>query len=143
MPVVTFRRAIAIAAVILMLAAPLVLTPASSVRAEQPGAVQTTLYFGLRTADGAGVSEQAWSRFLAEIVTPHFPDGLTVLDAYGQSDRHDADGAVVGQLTRVLIVVHPASDTATAAVAAIKDAWRERFPDAGLFHTEADVRIVE
>jgi hypothetical protein len=112
--------------------------------AQESDARQTVLYFGLKTDDGAGVSEQAWVRFLAEIVTPHFPDGLTVLDAYGQSDDHGLQpGAVVEQGTRMLILVHPADDAAAAAVAAIKAAWRERFPTAGLFHTETDVRVVE
>jgi hypothetical protein len=49
---------------------------------------------------------------------------------------------LVGQGTRVLIVVHPASPEATAAIAEIKAAWRARFPGAGLFHTESDVRMI-
>jgi hypothetical protein len=133
------RRALALGTLLLLLALPL-LAPTRAGAAE---AIETTLYFGLRTDDGGGVSEQAWTKFLAEVITPRFPDGLTVLEAYGQSDRHEADGGVTGQLTRVLIVVHPASPEATAAVAEIKAEWHRRFPGAGLFHTESDVRIVE
>ena len=135
------RRAVVPTFLLLVAAAPLAALPGGA-QVARADAVQTTLYFGLRTDGGAGVSEQAWAAFLAEIVTPRFPGGLTVLEAYGQSDRHAADGAVAGQLTRVLIVVHPATPEATAAIAAIKAAWRERFPGAGLFHTESDVRIV-
>jgi hypothetical protein len=127
----------------LLLAAPMALS-ATAPRAETMGAVETTLYFGLRTDDGTGISDQAWGRFLADVVTPLFPDGLTVLDAYGQSGDHGAEpGSVTSQLTRMLIVVHPDSEAAIAAVFAIKTAWHERFPTAGLFHTESDVRIVE
>jgi hypothetical protein len=113
-------------------------------RAQESDARQTVLYFGLKTDDGTGVSEQAWAMFLAEIVTPHFPDGLTVLEAYGQSDDHGPQpGTVIAQATRMLILVHPADDAAAAAVTAIKAAWQERFPTAGLFHTETDVRVIE
>ncbi|MEX0809967.1 MAG: DUF3574 domain-containing protein [Dongiaceae bacterium] len=107
-------------------------------------ALQTVLYFGLKTDEGAGVSEQAWAQFLAEIITPRFPAGLTVLNAYGQSDDHGPEtGMVIAQGTRMLILVHPADAAAAAALAEIKTAWNERFPTAGLFHTETDVRIVE
>jgi hypothetical protein len=40
------------------------------------------LYFGLNTPQGA-VSESEWESFLAEIVTPRFPSGLTVIDGRG------------------------------------------------------------
>ncbi|MEX1110111.1 MAG: DUF3574 domain-containing protein [Dongiaceae bacterium] len=107
-------------------------------------ALQTVLYFGLKTDEGAGVSEQAWAHFLAEVITPRFPDGLTVLNAYGQSDDHGPEaGMVIAQGTRMLILVHPADDAAATAVAEIKAAWNERFPTAGLFHTETDVRVME
>jgi hypothetical protein len=116
----------------------------ATARAHESDALQTVLYFGLKTDDSAGVSEQAWAQFLAEIVTPHFPDGLTVLEAYGQSDDHGPQpGTVIAQGTRMLILVHPDDDAAAAAVAAIKAAWKERFPTAGLFHTETDVRVIE
>lgn len=50
------------------------------------GWVDTRLYFGLGPADrpGEGVSEAAWRDFLDHEVTPRFPDGLSVLDVYGQ-----------------------------------------------------------
>jgi hypothetical protein len=42
------------------------------------------LLFGRAIATGGGVSDAAWRDFLAREVTPRFPDGLTVLDGYGQ-----------------------------------------------------------
>ena len=41
------------------------------------------LLFG-RSMPGGQVSEPAFQDFLAGVVTPRFPDGLTVLDGYGQ-----------------------------------------------------------
>ena len=41
------------------------------------------LFFGRSTIEGGEVSDEAWAAFLADTVTPRFPDGLTVLDAAG------------------------------------------------------------
>ncbi|MDP2123730.1 MAG: DUF3574 domain-containing protein [Parvibaculum sp.] len=108
------------------------------------GVVQTTLYFGLDRGDGGTVSEREWRRFLAEVVTPRFPDGLTVVDAYGQwRDAGLADAAIVREATKVVIVVHDATPDAVAALAAIKADYMERFGQRSVFHTEAPVRVVE
>jgi hypothetical protein len=109
-----------------------------------PGAnaVQTTLYFGLKSDDGAGVSEQEWATFLREVITPRFPDGLTAIDAYGQGSPPQP-GAALAQTTKVLIVVHADTIEASNAVNEIKTEYKRRFSQAGLFHTEAPVRIVE
>lgn len=136
------RRCFALSLLLLISIVPVATLP-DAAQAKSGEAIETRLYFGLRTDDSVGVSEQAWAAFLADTITPRFPDGLTVLEAYGQSDRHAAEGVVVGQLTRVLIVVHPATPEAAAAIAEIKAAWRDRFPGAGLFHTESDVRIIQ
>ena len=50
------------------------------------GWVDTKLYFGLGPADRPeqGVSEAKWREFLDKEVTTRFPDGLSVVDVYGQ-----------------------------------------------------------
>jgi hypothetical protein len=110
--------------------------------AQEPvAAVQTTLYFGLKSADGSVVSEKQWARFLAEVVTPRFPQGLTVVTAYGQGANPGAD-VVLAELTKVLIVVHPGDKTSTAKVSEIKAQYSKDFGSTGVFHTESDVRVV-
>ena len=49
-----------------------------------PSFWRTELYFGRDKNDGTQVSDEEWSKFLDEFVTPKFPDGLTVLDGSGQ-----------------------------------------------------------
>ncbi len=133
------------AAACLLSAAVLAASAALPVRAQQAAgeiaAVQTTLYFGLKTADGRGVSEQEWARFLAEVVTPRFPQGLTVVTAYGQGTNPGAD-VVPAEMTKVLIVVHPDDAANAAKIAEIKAQYSQDFVGTGAFHTEADVRIV-
>lgn len=103
-------------------------------------AVQSTLYFGLATPDGKGVSEQQWAAFLAEVVTPRFPDGLTVFTAYGQGGPKPAK--VTAETTKVLLIVHPDTAGAAARVDKIDAEFRRRFGQRA-FRTEQPVTIVE
>lgn len=113
----------------------------SPLRAES---VETTLYFGLDLPGGEVVSEEDWKGFLADVVTPRFPDGFTVIDAYGQwRDPSVADAPVVREATKVLVIVHPATVETSAAVAEIKSLYKARFDQKSVFHTDASVIIVE
>ena len=42
------------------------------------------LFFGRSNAGGEVVSDETWAAFLADTVTPRFPDGFTVVDGAGQ-----------------------------------------------------------
>ena len=42
------------------------------------------LFFGLTDKDGKIVTEDRWRQFLADNITPRFPQGLTVFDGAGQ-----------------------------------------------------------
>ena len=112
--------------------------------AEPHEAVQTNLYFGLALEDGGEVSEEAWSAFLAEEVTPRFPDGFTVIDAYGQwRDPSLADAPIIREKTKLLIVVHPGTVETDEAITEIKSLYKSRFDQKSVFHTDAPVRIME
>jgi hypothetical protein len=85
------------------------------------------LFFG-RDKDGRrNVSDAEWSDFLASVVTPSFPDGLTVFDGYGQW-RNPATG-VIGRSPRVKIVLVAARRTPDlgARLTAVIDAYKTRF----------------
>src|SRR5437016_3726037 len=45
---------------------------------------RTELYFGRSIPGGGEVSAAEWQRFLADVVTPRFPNGFTIVDAAGQ-----------------------------------------------------------
>jgi len=98
----------------------------------EPGWLRTELYFALRRVDRAGepvaeielggrtaLSDADWQGFLDEVVTPRFPEGLSVFDAYGQWKRRE-DGRVFGLVSKVLVVLHPASPEAEARVEAVR-----------------------
>lgn len=54
--------------------------------AEAGGWVRSELYFSVGDEDdpGSAIDEAHWRAFLDREVSPRFPDGLTVLDGYGQ-----------------------------------------------------------
>jgi len=121
---------VACAAALLMLAGCEQNRPA---RAELPAAqaaakaltwVKSELYFG-RTKPGGEVSAAEWDAFLAEDVTPRFPDGLTVLDAYGQ--WRNADGRIGKEATKLLVLVHPDEPAAARKIGELIEVYKKRF----------------
>jgi hypothetical protein len=84
-------------------------------------------FFG-RNAQGAEiVSEADWARFAEEVVTPAFPDGLTVLDGAGQWRR--SDGRIIRERSKILLVALPRGSAAQAQarLAPVIAAYRARF----------------
>ena len=57
---------------------------------------EINIYFGMEKGDGSSVNQEEWRAFLTDTVTPRFPDGLTVTDAYGQW-FDTANGRLYGQ----------------------------------------------
>ena len=68
--------------------------------------VRTELFFGSDREDGPDVTEEQFRHFLDKIVTPEFPDGLTVLIGRGQFCC-DGGGAIIQETSFVLILLYP------------------------------------
>lgn len=66
---------------------------------------RTELYIGRSIPGGGMVSDQDWQRFLAEVVTPRFPDGFTIVDATGQ--YREQNGSIDKENTEILIFLYP------------------------------------
>src|SRR5262249_17907439 len=81
-----------------------VLAPGSPAAAKAMTAVR--LLFGRAIPGGGLVTDGAWAAFLAEEITPRFPEGLTVWRAEGQ--WADPRGEFVRESVLVLEVLHPA-----------------------------------
>lgn len=120
-------------------------------RAQEPAALQpglsavmieTKLLFGLASADGSGVSDQEWNHFLATEVTPRFPDGLTVIAAYGQV-KGEAHGTaqVVQESMRLVLLYHPDTPEAAQRLAEIRRLYAERFHQWGVLQVTNAVRV--
>jgi hypothetical protein len=66
--------------------------------------VRTELFFGTAKSDGV-VTEEDFNKFLDEVVTPLFPDGLTVIKADGQF--RGADEVTIKEDSFVLVLLYP------------------------------------
>ena len=66
--------------------------------------VRTELYFGRNKPGGGTVNEAEWQAFVDEIVTPRFPEGLTILGAVGQ--WRGKDGSIAREETKVLVLLY-------------------------------------
>jgi len=88
--------------------------------------LRAELYFGRDIHGEQIVSDQEWARFLAHELTPRFPDGLTVLDGWGQW-RDGGTGALVREPSKVVVVVTADADHLRARIAAVADAYKQKF----------------
>jgi hypothetical protein len=83
------------------------------------------LLFGTGKKDGSEVTETEWQNFLATVVTPRFPDGLTVLQGYGQ--WHTDEGKPDRESLRVLVIWYVRTRQGEEKIEAIRNAYRRRF----------------
>ena len=93
-------------------------------RAHEEPLVSDQLFFGTERPGGI-VSPSEWSEFLRGVVTPKFPEGLTVWQASGQ--WRAAGGAITSEASHVLSLVHPETEAAESAVRAIVTEYKSRF----------------
>ena len=95
---------------------------------------QVELYFGRGLGGDAVVSEVAFEDFLAEIVTPLFPDGLSVIAVAGQFREEDGD--IVQEPTKLLILLVPDVAAVALDIETIIAAYKERFDQQTVLHAE-------
>jgi hypothetical protein len=97
-------------------------------------ALEIDLYFGRDKSAGGEVSDAEWAAFLTAVVTPRFPDGLSVLNVDGQTQ--DAAGRVVRERSKLLVVVVFDAPNHQAKVRQIVDAYVQQFGQSGVFRVE-------
>jgi Protein of unknown function (DUF3574) len=86
--------------------------------------VVDTLYFGGAYPGGVVTVEQ-WQGFIDSVVTPRFPEGLTVWQAAGQYRTHA--GEIQHEPTWVLQLIHADAAPAQVAIHEIRTAYRKQF----------------
>ena len=96
----------------------------SPLRSQLRAAASHHVVLGLQRPKGT-VSELDWQMFLRDEVTLRFPDGLTVWEAQGQ--WKGADGDVGHERSKVLLLVHPDTRIARAAVQSVISRYRRMF----------------
>ena len=84
------------------------------------------LLFGRDIGKRIGVSQSAWTRFVAREMTPRFPDGLTITDAIGQWRDRDS-GTIVREPSKEVEIVLPGNDDDQIRLDAIATAYKRQF----------------
>jgi Protein of unknown function (DUF3574) len=87
--------------------------------------VADRLFFGRSIPDGGTVSDREWAEFVRDVVTPRFPDGLTVW--HGQGQWRDAEGQVLREDVTVVEIFHPDDADADVALREIAEEYKRRF----------------
>ncbi len=100
-------------------------------------AVAIDLYFGRDKSAGGQVTDAEWEAFLGEVVTQHFPDGLSVFDASGQ--YRDPSGRIVRERNKRLVVIVFDAPAHKARVVEIVEAYKQRFGQHSVFRVEQPV----
>ena len=84
------------------------------------------LFFGRGDANNRQVvTDEDWGRFLEDTITPEFPDGLTLIDAYGQYT--DSDEVLIKEDTKVLIILVPSDGGSASGIDRIINEYKRRF----------------
>ncbi|HEU0015391.1 MAG TPA: DUF3574 domain-containing protein [Longimicrobium sp.] len=141
-PARSFRPAALLAALLLAGCAPAARpapVPASPAPAGQEW-VAERLYLGRGIPGGGTVGDAELDAFVREVVTPRFPDGLTLYHAHGQ--WRDATGAIVREQTLVVEVLHPGAPGADAALREIAAEYRRRFRQQSVLRVTAPAAVV-
>ena len=94
---------------------------------------------GRGNADGEVVDDAAWDIFLTDTATPRFPDGLTVLDAYGQ--WRNPEGVVESARSKVLVVLAPPGEEPLSLIHEVSNEYKHRFDQDTVLQATSDACV--
>ena len=101
--------------------------------------VEHRLFMG-RSAQGVEVvGDEAWEAFLADVVTPRFPDGLTVVDASGQ--WRNSDETIERERSKVLLIMAPPESDANRLINEISDEYKRQFSQEAVLQAVTDACV--
>ena len=100
-------------------------TPSISCQANATLMSRLELLFGMSRRDAPPVSDEEWQSFVDQEVTPRFPDGLTVVQGYGQ--WRNSKGVIAKENSRVLMIWYEPKADSDERIEAIRKAYRTRF----------------
>ena len=125
--------------------------PASIVSARQPEIsdnnnnvspktfLKDELYFGLNKPGGETISESEWQEFVKAVITPHFREGLTVLDGSGQF--LNSSGILIREKSKIVILIHENSQEKNRAIQEIIETYKRTFQQESVLRTTSEVKV--
>ena len=87
--------------------------------------VSDRLFFGRSVPGGGLVSDEEWTAFLRDVITPRFPQGLTVWNAEGQ--WLESGGVLAHEAVFVVEIIHPLDANLDGSLEQISQEYKRRF----------------
>lgn len=109
-----------------------------------PGWMRTELYFPIGDWMETALStegEARWATFLDREVTPRFPDGLAVIEVYGQWRSPKPGSPVLRERSRLLVILHPATKAASDKIEEIRAAWKKPADERSVLRVSQPVEV--
>jgi Protein of unknown function (DUF3574) len=100
--------------------------------------VETQLFFGLSKPKGGSVSARQWEQFVANEITPRFPEGFSVIDGAGFW-RDGTTQRTISEKSKVVVRLHGAAPEVDQAITAIIDAYKVRFAQEAVLRVDRSV----
>jgi hypothetical protein len=111
----------------------------SDTNAKQTNLLKDELYFGLTKSGGQTVSESEWQEFVKAVITPHFREGLTVLDGSGQF--LNSSGILIREKSKIVILIYESSPEKNRAIQEIIETYKRRFQQESVLRTTSEVKV--
>jgi hypothetical protein len=84
------------------------------------------LFMGLDMPGNATVTPKAWNSFLSSVVTPRFPDGFTVYDAYGQWQDPQTK-SINREASKVIVIAVADTQDSRTKMSEVADDYKKQF----------------
>lgn len=96
---------------------------------------RTELYFG-RSSPNGPVTDAQWQWFLDDVITPRFPDGLTVLMGKGQFKNQS--GVIEQEDSVLVILLYPFQDSRShGRIERIREIYKKRFAQQSVLRVDS------
>jgi hypothetical protein len=94
-------------------------------QAPQPMLV-AELFFGRNIKERGPLTDAEWAEFVAETITPNFPEGFTVFDGQGQW-RNPLTGNIAGARTKIVLIAAKREPDLTRRLSSVIDIYKTQF----------------
>lgn len=101
---------------------------------------RTELFFGT-DKPGPDVTEYQFTRFVNDVVTPRFPDGLTVLAGNGQWKGDN--GKIVKERSKIIVLLYPkdGEQDSNKKIEEIRDKYEKQFLQESVLRTDSTEHV--
>ena len=100
--------------------------------------ISEMLYFGTGMADGQ-ISNEQWQSFVDDVITPRFPQGLSIWPVYGQ--WQSASGTIIQEDSYVLNVMHAGEPGSEVAITEIMSSYKQQYQQEAVLRVQSKVCV--